>query len=83
MRGEEASVFAAVISGGRHGAQQAGGPRLLAPNVTLLTDGGGKARAALRPITGAAKVARPGPAPAILRSADETAESGAGRAGGW
>ena len=30
----------------------------LAPNVTLLTDGGGKAKAALRPITGAAKVAR-------------------------
>ena len=31
---------------------------VLAPDVTLLTDGGGKARAALRPITGAAKVAR-------------------------
>jgi RNA polymerase sigma-70 factor (ECF subfamily) len=31
---------------------------VLAPNVTLLTDGGGKTRAALRPITGAAKVAR-------------------------
>jgi RNA polymerase sigma-70 factor (ECF subfamily) len=31
---------------------------VLAPNVTLLTDGGGKARAALRPITGAGKVAR-------------------------
>jgi DNA-directed RNA polymerase specialized sigma24 family protein len=30
---------------------------VLAPDVTLLTDGGGKARAALRPITGAAKVA--------------------------
>jgi RNA polymerase sigma-70 factor (TIGR02957 family) len=30
----------------------------LAPDVTLLTDGGGKARAALRPITGADKVAR-------------------------
>src|SRR6516165_1092334 len=31
---------------------------VLAPDVTLLTDGGGKARAALRPITGASKVAR-------------------------
>ena len=31
---------------------------VLAPDVTLLTDGGGKARAALRPITGAAKAAR-------------------------
>jgi len=31
---------------------------VLAPDVTLLTDGGGKARAALRPITGATKVAR-------------------------
>jgi RNA polymerase sigma-70 factor (ECF subfamily) len=31
---------------------------VLAPNVTLLTDGGGKAKAALRPITGAGKVAR-------------------------
>jgi RNA polymerase sigma-70 factor (TIGR02957 family) len=31
---------------------------VLAPDVTLLTDGGGKARAALRPITGSGKVAR-------------------------
>ena len=31
---------------------------VLAPNVTLLTDGGGKTRAALRPIIGAGKVAR-------------------------
>jgi RNA polymerase sigma-70 factor, ECF subfamily len=31
---------------------------ILAPDVTLITDGGGKAKAALRPITGAAKVAR-------------------------
>ncbi|HET7244339.1 MAG TPA: RNA polymerase sigma-70 factor [Streptosporangiaceae bacterium] len=31
---------------------------VLAPDVTLLTDGGGKARAALRPIIGAAKAAR-------------------------
>lgn len=31
---------------------------VLAPDVTLLTDGGGKARAALRPIIGASKVAR-------------------------
>ncbi len=31
---------------------------VLAPDVILLTDGGGKARAALRPITGAAKTAR-------------------------
>lgn len=31
---------------------------VLAPDVTLLTDGGGKARAALRPIIGADKVAR-------------------------
>ncbi len=31
---------------------------VLAPNVTLLSDGGGKTKAALRPITGAGKVAR-------------------------
>jgi RNA polymerase sigma-70 factor (TIGR02957 family) len=31
---------------------------VLAPSVTLLSDGGGKTKAALRPITGAAKVAR-------------------------
>ena len=31
---------------------------VLAPEVTLTSDGGGKARAALRPVTGAAKVAR-------------------------
>jgi RNA polymerase sigma-70 factor (TIGR02957 family) len=31
---------------------------VLAPDVTLVADGGGKARAPLRPITGAAKVAR-------------------------
>ena len=31
---------------------------VLAPDVTLLTDGGGKTRAALRPIIGAAKTAR-------------------------
>jgi RNA polymerase sigma-70 factor (TIGR02957 family) len=31
---------------------------VLADDVTLLTDGGGKAKAALRPITGSAKVAR-------------------------
>jgi RNA polymerase sigma-70 factor (ECF subfamily) len=31
---------------------------VLAPDVTLVTDGGGKAKAALRPITGAGKVAR-------------------------
>jgi RNA polymerase sigma-70 factor (ECF subfamily) len=31
---------------------------VLAPDVTLIADGGGKARAPLRPITGAAKVAR-------------------------
>lgn len=31
---------------------------VLAPDVTLISDGGGKARAPLRPITGAAKVAR-------------------------
>jgi RNA polymerase sigma-70 factor (TIGR02957 family) len=31
---------------------------VLAPDVTLLTDGGGKTRAALRPIVGAAKAAR-------------------------
>jgi RNA polymerase sigma-70 factor, ECF subfamily len=31
---------------------------VLAPDVALLTDGGGKTRAALRPITGASKVAR-------------------------
>jgi RNA polymerase sigma-70 factor (ECF subfamily) len=31
---------------------------VLAPDVTLLTDGGGRTRAALRPISGASKVAR-------------------------
>ena len=31
---------------------------VLAPEVTLTSDGGGRARAALRPVTGAAKVAR-------------------------
>jgi hypothetical protein len=31
---------------------------VLAPDVTLLTDGGGRTRAALRPIGGASKVAR-------------------------
>jgi RNA polymerase sigma-70 factor (ECF subfamily) len=31
---------------------------VLAPDVTLIPDGGGKAKAPLRPITGAAKVAR-------------------------
>ena len=31
---------------------------VLAPDVTLISDGGGKARAPLRPIVGAAKVAR-------------------------
>jgi len=31
---------------------------VLAPDVTLISDGGGKARAPLRPITGAAKVAK-------------------------
>ena len=32
--------------------------RVLAPEVVLITDGGGKAKAALRPIVGASKVAR-------------------------
>jgi RNA polymerase sigma-70 factor (TIGR02957 family) len=32
--------------------------RVLAPEVTLTSDGGGQVRAALRPVTGAAKVAR-------------------------
>src|SRR5262249_57927214 len=31
---------------------------VLAPDVTLIADGGGKAKAPLRPVTGAAKVAR-------------------------
>jgi RNA polymerase sigma-70 factor (ECF subfamily) len=31
---------------------------VLAPDVTLISDGGGKAKAPLRPIVGAAKVAR-------------------------
>jgi RNA polymerase sigma-70 factor (TIGR02957 family) len=46
--------FLAAAAGGDFG----GLVTVLAPDVTLLTDGGGKARAALRPITGAAKVAR-------------------------
>src|SRR6266516_2524878 len=40
---------------------------VLAPDVTLITDGGGKVKAALRPITGAAKVARGLPAAAGRR----------------
>jgi RNA polymerase sigma-70 factor (TIGR02957 family) len=40
------------------GGDIAGLMAVLAPSVTLLTDGGGKTRAALRPITGAGKVAR-------------------------
>jgi len=46
--------FLAAAAGG----DLAGLMTVLAPDVTLLTDGGGKARAALRPITGADKVAR-------------------------
>ena len=46
--------FLAAAAGGDIG----GLVSVLAPDVTLLTDGGGKARAALRPITGADKVAR-------------------------
>ena len=46
--------FLAAAAGG----DLAGLVTVLAPDVTLLTDGGGKARAAMRPITGADKVAR-------------------------
>jgi RNA polymerase sigma-70 factor (TIGR02957 family) len=46
--------FLAAAAGGDIGGLMT----VLAPDVTLLTDGGGKARAALRPITGAGKVAR-------------------------
>jgi RNA polymerase sigma-70 factor (ECF subfamily) len=40
------------------GAPAAGVAALLAPNATLVSDGGGKALAALRPIQGADKVVR-------------------------
>jgi RNA polymerase sigma-70 factor (TIGR02957 family) len=46
--------FLAAAAGGDFGGLMA----VLAQDVTLLSDGGGKTRAALRPITGAAKVAR-------------------------
>jgi RNA polymerase sigma-70 factor (TIGR02957 family) len=46
--------FLAAAAGGDLGGLMT----VLASDVTLLTDGGGKAKAALRPITGAAKVAR-------------------------
>ena len=46
--------FLAAAAGGDLGGLMT----VLAPDVTLLTDGGGKARAPLRPITGADKVAR-------------------------
>jgi RNA polymerase sigma-70 factor (ECF subfamily) len=46
--------FLAAAAGGDLGVLMT----VLAPDVTLLTDGGGKAKAAMRPITGAAKVAR-------------------------
>ena len=46
--------FLAAAAGGDLG----GLVTVLAPDVTLLPDGGGKARAAMRPITGADKVAR-------------------------
>jgi RNA polymerase sigma-70 factor (TIGR02957 family) len=46
--------FLAAAAGGDIGGLMT----VLAPDVTLLSDGGGKARAARRPITGADKVAR-------------------------
>ena len=46
--------FLAAAAGGGIGGLMA----VLAPDVVLITDGGGKAKAALRPILGAAKVAR-------------------------
>ena len=48
-----ASFFAAAAGGDLQQLMD-----LLAPDVVLLSDGGGKAKAALRPITGADKVAR-------------------------
>ena len=48
-----ASFFAAAAGGDLQQLMD-----VLAPDVVLLTDGGGKAKAALRPITGADKVAR-------------------------
>jgi RNA polymerase sigma-70 factor (TIGR02957 family) len=46
--------FLAAAAGGDFGGLM----QVLAPDVLLITDGGGKARAALRPITGADRVAR-------------------------
>jgi RNA polymerase sigma-70 factor (ECF subfamily) len=54
QRREVTERFLAAAAGGDIG----GLVTVLAPDVTLLTDGGGKAKAARRPITGAAKVAR-------------------------
>jgi RNA polymerase sigma-70 factor (ECF subfamily) len=51
---EVTARFLAAAAGGNIEGLMA----VLAPDVTLLTDGGGKTRAALRPISGASKVAR-------------------------
>ena len=53
QRAVTARFLAAAIGGDINGLLE-----ILAPEVTLITDGGGRARAALRPIRGAAKVAR-------------------------
>ena len=51
---EVTARFLAAAAGGDLGGLMT----VLAPDVTLLGDGGGKAKAPMRPITGAAKVAR-------------------------
>jgi RNA polymerase sigma-70 factor (TIGR02957 family) len=51
---EVTARFLAAAAGGDFGGLMT----VLAPDVTLLADGGGKVKAPMRPITGAAKVAR-------------------------
>jgi RNA polymerase sigma-70 factor (TIGR02957 family) len=53
QRAVTARFLAAAVGGDINGLLE-----ILAPDVTLITDGGGRAKAALRPIRGAAKVAR-------------------------
>lgn len=53
QRAVTARFLAAAVGGDIEGLLE-----VLAPDVTLTTDGGGRVRAALRPIRGAAKVAR-------------------------
>ncbi|NMR19987.1 RNA polymerase sigma factor SigJ [Cellulomonas fimi] len=63
------AAFAAATAGGDLGALV----RVLAPDVVLVSDGGGRVRAALRPVVGAENVAR-----LLLGLAAQAGEPGAG-----